>query len=92
MSGGSEQVEWPDRTPRVRSYSMSCAVGTTNLAGAPRFSGVGETTHLYSYYSPTSGSWQVYASETQMHGCLGPADIWVLLDDIGIPLMTVCSI
>jgi prepilin-type N-terminal cleavage/methylation domain-containing protein/prepilin-type processing-associated H-X9-DG protein len=66
--------------PRVRSYSMSCAVGTTNLAGAPRFSGVGGT-HLYSYYSPPSGSWQVYASETQMHGCLGPADIWVLLDE-----------
>jgi prepilin-type N-terminal cleavage/methylation domain-containing protein/prepilin-type processing-associated H-X9-DG protein len=61
--------------PRVRSYSMSCAVGTTNLAGAPRSSA-----YLYSYYSPPSGSWQVYANENQMRGCLGPADIWVLLD------------
>jgi prepilin-type N-terminal cleavage/methylation domain-containing protein/prepilin-type processing-associated H-X9-DG protein len=59
--------------PRVRSYAMSSTVGTLTLAGAPRV-----PPHLG---TPTTGSWQIYANENQMHGSLGPADIWVFLDE-----------
>jgi prepilin-type N-terminal cleavage/methylation domain-containing protein/prepilin-type processing-associated H-X9-DG protein len=62
--------------PRVRSYAMSCAVGTTNLAGAPRDEG-----WLVNAPDNAAGPWQIYSKENQMRGCLGPADIWVLLDE-----------
>jgi prepilin-type N-terminal cleavage/methylation domain-containing protein len=62
--------------PRVRSYAMSCAVGTTNFAGAPRPEDTLNTA------TDNAGTlWQIYANENQMRGCLGPADIWVLLDE-----------
>lgn len=64
--------------PRVRSYSMSCAIGTINLQGSPRPEG-----HLADHARApnASGNWQVYFKANQMIGGLGPADIIVLTDE-----------
>jgi prepilin-type N-terminal cleavage/methylation domain-containing protein len=58
--------------PRVRSYSMSQAIGCTNLAGVAR---------PQEWLSTYGGKWLVYTKETQMKGSLGPGDVWVLLEE-----------
>jgi prepilin-type N-terminal cleavage/methylation domain-containing protein/prepilin-type processing-associated H-X9-DG protein len=65
--------------PRVRSYSMSCAIGCTNLLGAPRM-GAGQG-QLAKVPPPSGGVWLVYTKASQMHGGLGPSDIYVLIDE-----------
>jgi prepilin-type N-terminal cleavage/methylation domain-containing protein/prepilin-type processing-associated H-X9-DG protein len=68
--------------PRVRSYSMSDAIGTINLQGSPR-----PERDLNKYASaPTTSSnpngfWQTYWRPGQIIGSLGPADLWVLADE-----------
>jgi len=62
--------------PRVRSYSMSGAVGCTNLSGLPR-----GAADLQTYPPPGGGSWLVYSRESQMSGALSASSIWVLLDE-----------
>ncbi len=63
--------------PRVRSYSMSGAVGCEDATGAPRTS-----KELQTYPTAKGGQWQVYSKENQMQsGGLGPSDIWVVLDE-----------
>lgn len=67
--------------PRVRSYSMSCAIGTIDLQGDPR-----PERDLNHYASaPVTGGnpngfWQVYWKLSQMIG-LGPADIILMTDE-----------
>ena len=62
---------------RVRSYSMSGAVGCLNSTGVPRVSG-----ELQTYPPPSGGSWLVYSRETQMgRGGLPASSIFVLLDE-----------
>ena len=62
---------------RVRSYSMSGAVGCLNLTGVPRVSG-----ELQTIPPPSGGSkWLVYSRENQMSVGLSPSDIWVLVEE-----------
>ncbi|MGH8024042.1 MAG: prepilin-type N-terminal cleavage/methylation domain-containing protein [Limisphaerales bacterium] len=71
-----------DGQPRVRSYSMSCAIGTINLQGSPR-----PERALNQYASPPitrnnpNGFWQTYWKPNQIIGALGPADLLVLADE-----------
>jgi prepilin-type N-terminal cleavage/methylation domain-containing protein len=64
--------------PRVRSYSMSCAVGCTNLNGGPQNDDV-------CLDALTSGSgdppWQTFNKETKLRAGMGPSDLWVLVDE-----------
>jgi prepilin-type N-terminal cleavage/methylation domain-containing protein len=66
--------------PRVRSYSMSQAVGTFDLTGANRpenyLKDFGEPT-----YAGRQGHWRTYAKESQIIGSPGPSDLWVLVDE-----------
>jgi prepilin-type N-terminal cleavage/methylation domain-containing protein/prepilin-type processing-associated H-X9-DG protein len=71
--------------PRVRSYSMSAAIGCSDLLGTPRLpetkgelqspppSAVGKY--------PIGWVWLVYTKENQWRGALGPSDIFVLVDE-----------
>jgi prepilin-type N-terminal cleavage/methylation domain-containing protein/prepilin-type processing-associated H-X9-DG protein len=63
--------------PRVRSYSMSQAIGVTNLNGGARAEGWLDDKTLPS----DGGSWRVYSAESDMTGALGPSEIWVLVDE-----------
>jgi prepilin-type N-terminal cleavage/methylation domain-containing protein/prepilin-type processing-associated H-X9-DG protein len=65
--------------PRVRSYSMSGAIGCADLAGDPR-GGSGMALQTFPPPSPAS-QWLVYYKESQMTAGLGPADIWTLVDE-----------
>jgi prepilin-type N-terminal cleavage/methylation domain-containing protein/prepilin-type processing-associated H-X9-DG protein len=59
--------------PRVRSYSMSAAFGTTNNPTGAREE---------RYIKNNSGSsvvWKIYGKENQMIGGLGPSDLLVLV-------------
>lgn len=60
--------------PRVRSYSMSAAFGTTNNPTGPR-------EERYINENDSSILWAIFGKENQMIGSLGPADIVVLLDE-----------
>jgi prepilin-type N-terminal cleavage/methylation domain-containing protein/prepilin-type processing-associated H-X9-DG protein len=63
--------------PRVRSYSMSGAIGCADATGIPRTS-----EELQTYPTSHGGAWLVYSRENQMQtGGLGPSDIWVVLDE-----------
>lgn len=65
--------------PRVRSYSMSQAVGTLDLSGANRPEG---GLNYYSQPPPSQGAhWRTYAKENQIIGSPTPSDLWVLLDE-----------
>jgi prepilin-type N-terminal cleavage/methylation domain-containing protein len=58
---------------RVRSYSMSQAVGTANLTGANLPVGnLGLVADL---------PWRTYARENDIVGSPGPSDLWVLIDE-----------
>ena len=65
--------------PRVRSYSMSQAVGTASLAGTNE-----PENYLHYFWEPQynggQGHWRTYAKESQMLAP-GPADLWVLIDE-----------
>lgn len=63
--------------PRVRSYSMSGAIGTIDLNGDPRPQ---RELNQYAKAPNASGDWQIYSKANQMIG-LGPADIIVLTDE-----------
>jgi prepilin-type N-terminal cleavage/methylation domain-containing protein/prepilin-type processing-associated H-X9-DG protein len=83
-------------SPRVRSYSMSQAIGLSSLSplpnGTPNPSPGGDDWlnappsggHVYPY-SGGKGMWIQYSKVTQMRGGtpfeLGPADIFVLIDE-----------
>ena len=70
--------------PRVRSYSMSQAVGP-NASGTA----VGQGEWLGAQGTPetgpnavnNSGGWTVYLKESMVHGGLGPSDLWVLIEE-----------
>ncbi len=64
--------------PRVRSYSMSCAFGCSNLVLPRRAAGQGQ---LATVPPPSGGVWLVYTKASQMKGGLGPSDIYVLIDE-----------
>lgn len=75
--------------PRVRSYSMSQAVGPTangtmkdpnNPPGNPHVAGHWLSTGNATY-PPGSSSFKVYIKENDIVGGLGPADLWVLVDE-----------
>ncbi len=65
--------------PRVRSYSMSCAIGCSNLV-SPR-KACGAVSQLSKVPPPSGGVWLVYTRVSQMKGGLGPSDIYVLIDE-----------
>jgi prepilin-type N-terminal cleavage/methylation domain-containing protein/prepilin-type processing-associated H-X9-DG protein len=62
---------------RVRSYSMSGAIGTIDLQGDPRPE---RDIDLYTT-APNGALWQVYSKPNQMVGALGPSDIILLADE-----------
>jgi hypothetical protein len=64
--------------PRARSYSMSCAVGCTNLNGGPQNDDVCLDALTAGTGQPP---WQTYNKESVVHGGIGPADLWVLIDE-----------
>ncbi len=65
--------------PRVRSYSMSGAIGCEDLTGTPRG---GPNMSLQIFPPPAPASlWVVYTKESQIVGGLGSADIWTLVDE-----------
>jgi prepilin-type processing-associated H-X9-DG protein len=75
----SAQYPHQQGPPRVRSYSMSGAIGCKDLAGTPRG---GPYMALQTIPPPPPATrWFVYTKESQMTGGLGPADVWVLVDE-----------
>jgi prepilin-type N-terminal cleavage/methylation domain-containing protein/prepilin-type processing-associated H-X9-DG protein len=66
--------------PRVRSYSMSQAIGPNNQGTA---SGQGKWLGSTSDSGSVNAAedYTVYLQESMMHGGLGPADLWVLIDE-----------
>jgi prepilin-type N-terminal cleavage/methylation domain-containing protein/prepilin-type processing-associated H-X9-DG protein len=71
--------------PRVRSYSMSQAIGPNNQATATgQGKWLGSTSDSGVVNMPSTLSdpiYTVYMQESMMRGALGPADIWVLIDE-----------
>ena len=73
--------------PRVRSYSMSQAVGSNtngtvygfDLKTVVQGKWLGSTSDSGSVNGPNL--WTVYLQESMMHGGLGPADVWLLVDE-----------
>ena len=63
-------------SPRVRSYSMSQAVGALDATGANR-----PENYLKDFGDPPTGHWRTYAKESQIIGDPGPSDLWVLIDE-----------
>lgn len=61
-------------SPRVRSYSMSNAIGWLNSSGDPR-PGTGD------WLGHWGGTYLVYSKESDMAGSLRPSDIWALVDE-----------
>ncbi|HEX3628021.1 MAG TPA: prepilin-type N-terminal cleavage/methylation domain-containing protein [Verrucomicrobiae bacterium] len=65
--------------PRVRTYSMSQAVGTMSLAG-----GNEPENYLNHFWEPQNngvpGHWRTYSKESQMLAP-GPSDLWVMIDE-----------
>lgn len=66
-------------TPRVRSYSMSGAIGCKDMTGASRY-WPGMALQTFPPPAPAD-HWMVYAKENQIVRGLGPADVWVLVDE-----------
>jgi prepilin-type N-terminal cleavage/methylation domain-containing protein/prepilin-type processing-associated H-X9-DG protein len=80
--------------PRVRSYSMSQAVGLYSLSPPPNGtplpgneadwmngSGNGSDPPANPNNYTPAPKWIEYSKVTQMRGALGPSDIWVLIDE-----------
>jgi prepilin-type N-terminal cleavage/methylation domain-containing protein/prepilin-type processing-associated H-X9-DG protein len=69
--------------PRVRSYSMSQAIGpsanNTSTGQGEWLGAVGSSG--YPAAVNAKGDWTVYLKEGMMVGGLGPADIWVLIEE-----------
>ena len=68
--------------PRVRSYSMSQAVGS--LENGQLISSGNIAGHWLSYgnsQQPGGTPWRVYLKDSDIAGSLGPADLWVLLEE-----------
>ncbi len=62
--------------PRIRSYSMSCAAGCTDLKGDPQNVGGGSGN-----LGDLGGTWRAYNRESTVIGAVGPSDLWVLIDE-----------
>jgi prepilin-type N-terminal cleavage/methylation domain-containing protein len=60
---------------RVRSYSMSCAVGCTNLNGGP------QNDDICLNAIDTSAVWKTFNKESTLRAGMGPSDLWVLVDE-----------
>ncbi|HEY1789875.1 MAG TPA: prepilin-type N-terminal cleavage/methylation domain-containing protein [Verrucomicrobiae bacterium] len=77
--------------PRVRSYSMSQAFGgtangtiydpTSGKAVAGAWLGAIGNNEQSPSLANTPGNWTVYLKDNMMHGALGPADLWVLIEE-----------
>jgi prepilin-type N-terminal cleavage/methylation domain-containing protein len=77
--------------PRVRSYSMSQAVGSTQYGTIDNASGtavqgawlgaIGSNEQSPSQANTPGGNWTVYLQESMMTGGLGPADIFVFVEE-----------
>lgn len=67
-------------SPRVRSYSMSQAVGTASLAGTNEPENYLPAQGGDPQYNGVQGHWRTYAKESQMLAP-GPSDLWVLIDE-----------
>jgi prepilin-type N-terminal cleavage/methylation domain-containing protein/prepilin-type processing-associated H-X9-DG protein len=71
--------------PRVRSYSMSQAIGPNNngtATGQGKWLGSTSDSGVVNMAStPSDPIYTVYMQESMMRGALGPADIWVLIDE-----------
>jgi prepilin-type N-terminal cleavage/methylation domain-containing protein len=65
--------------PRVRSYSMSQAIGCTSPMATPPFAQLAEG-NLAGNGAPGGGSWQTYSKEGQVL-TPGPSDLWVLIEE-----------
>jgi prepilin-type N-terminal cleavage/methylation domain-containing protein len=65
--------------PRVRSYSMSQAVGCSSPVQNPPFAQLAEG-NLAANGAPGAGSWQTYSKEGQVLAP-GPSDLWVLIEE-----------
>ena len=61
---------------RVRSYSMSQAVGALDLAGTPRPEG-----NLANLAPPPGGHWRTFSRENDLGHGMEPSDLWVLVDE-----------
>ncbi|MDE3066015.1 MAG: prepilin-type N-terminal cleavage/methylation domain-containing protein [Verrucomicrobiota bacterium] len=72
-SDHSTQYQHQQGPPRVRSYTMSGAIGDTYF----------ESSFTLQHFRPPppAKQWRVYTREDQMIGGLGPAQIWVLVDE-----------
>ena len=78
----STQLQSLQGPPRVRSYSMSDAIGTIDLAGDPRPErGLNKYASAPITSSNPNGYWQTYWKQSQMIGGMGPADLFVLVDE-----------
>ena len=77
----------PTGLPRVRSYSMSQAIGGNTNGTVYAADGTTIVQGKWLGSSSDSGSvngagdYTVYLQESMMHGGLGPADLWVLIDE-----------
>ena len=65
--------------PRVRTCSMSEAVGCLSAVGSPPYGQLPEGA-LAKVGDPPGGHWRTFAKEAQLIG-LGPSDLWVLVDE-----------
>ena len=61
--------------PRLRSYSMSLAVGCSDLAGDP----ADDPNKVLQGNNP--GPFVYFNKETMLHGGMGPSDLWVFIDE-----------
>lgn len=75
----STQSQYQQGPPRVRSYSMSGAIGCEDMTGTSRYH-LGMALQTFPP-PPPADHWMVYTKEIQMTGALGPADVWVLVDE-----------
>jgi prepilin-type N-terminal cleavage/methylation domain-containing protein len=62
--------------PRVRSYSMNLAVGCSDLAGDP----ADDPNHILNNIDD-SIQYIYFNKESELHGGMGPADLWVFIDE-----------
>ena len=66
--------------PRVRTYSMSQAVGCTAANASPPYGQMPEGNLAGKFGSPPGGHWRTYSRESQVLAP-GPSDLWVLIEE-----------
>lgn len=66
--------------PRVRSYSMSQAVGCTAPNATPPYGQLPDTNLRGRFGDPPNGHWRTYSKEDQVVAP-GPSDLWVLIEE-----------